>query len=76
MFGRQYVLWHPAPLDLAAMRKASEYLIGEHDFKSFLGSRHYKKSTVRSIYEITVTETKRTEGEAVFPEYREEMGYE
>ncbi len=68
VFGRQYVLWHPQPLDLAAMRKAAEYLIGEHDFMSFLGNRHYKKSTVRSIYGITVTEGKRTEGDAVFPE--------
>lgn len=68
VFGRQYVLWHPQPLDTKAMRKAAEYLIGEHDFKSFLGNRHYKKSTVRSIYEITVTQQNRTEGETVFPE--------
>ena len=68
VFGRQYVLWHPEELDLKAMRKAAECLIGEHDFRSFLGNRHYKKSTVRTIYDITFSETVRKEGETAFPE--------
>lgn len=68
VFGRQYALWHPEPLDLKAMEKAAAYLIGEHDFKSFLGNRHYKKSTVRTITEARITEAKRREGDAVFPE--------
>jgi len=70
VFGRQYVLWHSAPLDTGSMRKAAEYLIGEHDFKSFLGNNHFKKSTVRTIKSITVTENVIKAGEAEFPEIK------
>ena len=68
VFGRQYVLWHPEALDVAAMRKAAANVIGEHDFASFLGNRHYKKSTVRTVYDITFAEEVRREGAAEFPE--------
>ena len=67
VFGRQYVLWHSDPLDTAGMRRAVDCLVGEHDFKSFLGNRHYKKSTVRTIENITVTENVIKAGEAEFP---------
>ena len=68
VFGRQYVLWHPDPLDVDSIRKAAECLVGEHDFKSFLGNRHYKKSTVRTIESITVTEEIIKAGDVEFPE--------
>ena len=68
VFGRQYVLWHSDPLDTDSMRKAAEYLVGEHDFKSFLGNRHYKKSTIRTIENITITNEVIKAGEAEFPE--------
>lgn len=68
VFGRQYVLWHPQELDLAAMKKAAAYLVGEHDFRSFCGNRHMKKSTVREVYEISFEETVRKEGDAEYPE--------
>ena len=68
VFGRQYVLWHSAPLDTDVMRKAAKCLVGEHDFKSFLGNRHYKKSTVRTIESITVTDEMIKAGEAELPE--------
>ena len=68
VFGRQYVLWHQERLNTDSMRKASECLIGEHDFKSFLGNRHYKKSTIRTIESITITEDMIKSGEAEFPE--------
>ena len=68
VFGRQYVLWHPEELDTEAMKKAAECLVGEHDFNSFCGNRHMKKSTVREIYEVTFSEAVRQEGEAEFPE--------
>ncbi len=42
--------------DLDAMRQASAILIGEHDFKSFCDNRHMKKSTVRFLEQITITE--------------------
>ena len=70
MFGRQYVLWHSGSLDIVNMRKAAECLIGEHDFKSFLGNRHYKKSTIRTIENITITNDIIKAGEAEFPEVK------
>ena len=36
------------------MRKAAEYLVGMHDFKSVCGNPKMKKSTVRVIYDIEI----------------------
>ena len=36
------------------MHEAAEYLIGEHDFKSFCGNSKFKKSTVRRIDSIDI----------------------
>ena len=41
-------------LEVEAMRKAATLLCGTHDYKSFCGNRKMKKSTVRTIYRITV----------------------
>ncbi len=43
--------WHvPAALNLAAMRSAANLFLGEHDFKSFAGTRNYEPdSTVRTV---------------------------
>lgn len=43
-------------LDLAAMRKAAAFLVGEHDFQGFCGRKIKKKSTVRNIYSIEIKE--------------------
>ena len=40
------------------MKNASEYLIGEHDFKSFCGNPKMKKSTVRRINSIDIKTSK------------------
>ena len=48
------------PLDVEKMRKAGEYLLGEHDFKSFCCVKTQAESTVRTIYSVDV----RTEDEA------------
>lgn len=42
--------------DLEAMEQAATLLMGEHDFKSFCDNRHMKKSTVRILEQITITE--------------------
>lgn len=42
--------------DLDAMRHAADQLMGEHDFKSFCDNRRMKKSTVRFLEQITITE--------------------
>lgn len=42
-------------LDEGKMRRAAEYLIGEHDFTAFSSSGGQQKTTVRTIYGITIT---------------------
>jgi len=44
-------LHHPGPLDVAAMRKALQYLVGEHDFTSFCSAKAQTESKVRHLYE-------------------------
>ena len=41
-------------LDIDAMQKAADYLVGEHDFKSFCSVKTQVKDTVRSIYRLSV----------------------
>lgn len=48
-------LFVPQKLDIRAMRAASKYLIGEHDFSSFRGSGCQSNSPVRSIEDIKIT---------------------
>ena len=43
-------------LDVEKMQDAAQYLVGEHDFKSFCANRRMKKSTVRRIDEIKIVE--------------------
>lgn len=49
--------WHVAkPLDVKAMRVASQFLIGEHDFKSFcLACSSVDKTTMREVSDVTLT---------------------
>ena len=42
------------PLDVEQMRNAAEYLVGEHDFKSFCSARTQVKDTIRTIYSLDV----------------------
>lgn len=56
VFDRKYVYEHPEKLDVAAMRRAAEQLLGTHDFKSFTSTKRGKKSTVRTIESIEITE--------------------
>jgi len=46
----------PEP-DVDAMKQASDFLIGKHDFRGFTPVRK-KKGTIREIYETTVHQTK------------------
>ena len=54
VFWRRYATEEPEALDLDAMRKAAERLLGEHDFKAFTSAKKSKKSTVRRIDEIRI----------------------
>lgn len=42
------------PLDVEKMRKAAEVVVGEHDFKSFCNIRASVKTTVRTVYSLTI----------------------
>ena len=48
-------LFVPQKLDVRAMRAATKYLIGEHDFSSFRGSGCQSNSPVRSIEDIKIS---------------------
>ena len=52
VFDRRYVYQLPEKLDLEAMEKAADHLLGEHDFSAFCGNPKMKKSTVRIIRSI------------------------
>ncbi|NOY30591.1 MAG: tRNA pseudouridine(38-40) synthase TruA [Planctomycetes bacterium] len=54
LLDRQYV-WHlPQPLDVAAMHRAGQTLVGKHDFASFQSAGSPRESTVRTIFAIEV----------------------
>ena len=54
VFERKYVYGCGKKLDVKAMRQAAEFLIGEHDFKSFCSVNAQVESTVRTIYSCEV----------------------
>lgn len=51
---RLYAHFTYVPLDVERMQKAAEFLIGEHDFKSFCSVNTVAETTVRTIYEIQI----------------------
>lgn len=56
VFLRKYA-WHiEKELDLEEMRKASNYLIGTHDFKSFTSLKAKNKTTLRTVNFIEIEE--------------------
>ncbi len=54
---RQYFAYVSYPLDVPKMRKGAACLIGEHDFASFCNVKSNAQDTVRTVDEITITET-------------------
>ena len=51
---------YPA-LDVEKMRKAAAYLIGEHDFAAFCATGGQTKTTVRTIYDLTIDNSREHE---------------
>lgn len=49
------------PLDEKRMQQAADYLVGEHDFRSFCAAGAQVKTTVRTIYRVNV----RRDGEVI-----------
>lgn len=52
---RLYAYFCHVPLDLEKMQAAAQYLVGEHDFKSFCTVRTHAEDTVRTIYSLEVS---------------------
>ena len=42
-------------LDVEKMQDAAQYLVGEHDFKSFCAANAQSQTSIRTIYTCTVT---------------------
>jgi tRNA pseudouridine38-40 synthase len=55
-FQRNYAFHYPYPLNLEAMREASAYLLGTHDFSSFCSARTEVEDKVRTIKTIEILE--------------------
>ena len=60
VFERKYTWVLREKPDVDRMREAAEHLVGEHDFKSFCGNSHMKKSTVRVVDNIQIVESGNT----------------
>ena len=55
VFERRYLWALPEELDVEAMDRAAQRLVGTHDFSCFCGNSKMKKSTVRRIDSISLT---------------------
>ena len=55
VFARKYSYRMEEPLDVEAMRRATAFLTGTHDYLSFCGNRKFKKSSVRTVTDISIT---------------------
>ena len=56
VFERPYLCFLDGPLDVAAMRRAAAALCGTHDYRAFCSLKRPKKSTVRTVTAIELTE--------------------
>lgn len=56
VFDRKYAMRFGERLNVDDMRRAAAYYVGEHDFKSFCTKKNMKKSTVRIIYSVEITQ--------------------
>ena len=61
VFDRRFVAVMPERLDISAMERGAELLLGQHDFSAFCGNPKMKKSTVRYLRAIEI----RREGEEI-----------
>ncbi len=57
VYTRNYEWQYGKSLDVAAMKKAAEYIVGEHDFKSFMTSGTEVASTVREVFSLDVCQS-------------------
>ncbi|MBR3294249.1 MAG: tRNA pseudouridine(38-40) synthase TruA [Oscillospiraceae bacterium] len=55
VFERRFLVPHPMPLDLEAMRRGAALLCGRHDFSAFCSLKRMKKSAMRELRHIEIT---------------------
>lgn len=53
---RLYSYFFYRPIDVGRVREAADYLVGEHDFRSFCQTGAQVESTVRTLYAVQVEE--------------------
>ena len=56
-FMRRYAMRVFMPIDTEAMKKAARYFVGTHDFTAFTNAKSKKKSKVRMVNYINISET-------------------
>ncbi len=56
VFERKFMYTYTEQLDVNAMRKAANLLVGTHDFMAFCGNKKMKKSTIRTVSDIMIEE--------------------
>ncbi len=57
LFDRRFVHHVWVPLDVDAMRRAAERIVGEHDFAAFAKAGHGRETTVRTVFGCGVVES-------------------
>lgn len=66
VFARRFVWQLGEELDVEAMKEGAALLTGTHDYTSFCGNKHMKKSAVRTVYAINL----KREGGELLLDYR------
>lgn len=56
VFDRRFVYVFPEELDLERMKQAAKLFLGEHDFSAFNANKKMKKSTVRRIHSLEISQ--------------------
>ena len=54
VFDRKYTWSVTDQFDLCAMKEAASMFLGTHDFLAFCSNKHFKKSSVRTIYSLDI----------------------
>ena len=56
VFCHRFQYFYPAKIDVSRMREDAALMTGRHDFRKCSFAKRTRKSTVRTIYEITISE--------------------
>ncbi len=58
--GRDYVYYFPFKISVSAMQKGAKYLIGKHNFSSFISSGNTQKNPNCTIFRLDVKNSRKT----------------